>query len=37
MSTLSDRLAAMREKAAKNLKPEVAELLERHIVVPRLT
>ena len=31
MHTLSERLAAMREKAAKNLKPEVAELLERHI------
>jgi peroxiredoxin len=31
MPTLSDRLAAMREKAAMVLKPEVAQLLERHI------
>ena len=31
MPTLNDRLAAMRETAARNLKPEVAQLLERHI------
>lgn len=31
MPTLSDRLAAMREKAVRNLKPEVAHLIERHI------
>jgi len=31
MSTLNDRLAAMREKAARMLKPEVTQLLERHI------
>jgi peroxiredoxin len=30
MSTVSDRLATMREKAATFLKPEVAQLLERH-------
>ncbi|HTW83356.1 MAG TPA: peroxiredoxin-like family protein [Candidatus Sulfotelmatobacter sp.] len=31
MPTLNDRLAMMREKAATTLKPEVAQLLERHL------
>jgi hypothetical protein len=31
MPTLSDRLAAMREKADTILKSEVEQLLERHI------
>jgi peroxiredoxin len=31
MSTLSDRLAAMREKAATFLKPEITQVLERHL------
>jgi peroxiredoxin len=31
MPTLSDRLASMREKSATTLKPEISQLIERHI------
>jgi peroxiredoxin len=31
MPTLNDRLASMREKVAAMLKPEIAQLLERHV------
>lgn len=31
MPTLNDRLASMREKVATMLKPEIAQLLERHL------
>jgi hypothetical protein len=35
MPTLSDRLAAMREKAAMILKPEVAQVLKRRSEKPQ--